>query len=139
MAVPIYTALSIVEYAILSVLVVLAPGAVWWNVAPHGTADQVYAGTLTRAYVAQHQDGGGELNARLHSAGWSGLVVVRCLAADDTTARVGLARVVPAMAVLASPAGYQLQTRFDRALAIPIQDQIATRAAQWRITIRRIP
>lgn len=143
---PIIDALELAEDAIRAALTALAPtGEAHWEGAPVGTVARLKAyahnpatpGALARCYVAQHQDDGGGRVRRLNADGWSGLVVIRVLAARDADARAGLALVVPALAALTSPAGYTLTARYDRRRVIPTTDGITTRAAQWRVTIHR--
>ena len=140
---PITTALEVAEAGILAALNALAPiGMADWDVAPVGTVGQLLqlpAATSyrSRVYVAQHQDGGGMQDNRLASAGWSGLVVVRCLSARADYAALGMALIVTALATLTAPAGYALHAQYDRPIAIPVVDTIATRAGQYRVTIRR--
>lgn len=146
---PIYAALALAQDAILAALAALAPvGAAWWDVAPAGeklvtrlrAAVSPLTGvtSLARAYVAQHQDGGGAPVRYVAAEGWAGLVVVRVLSATDAEARAGFALVAPAMAALGQPTGYELTARWDRPVSVPRDpDGIYTRAGQWAVRIER--
>lgn len=134
---PVVTAIDILEDAIVAALATLAPtGNAWWDAAPAGTVQELANG-LARVYVAQSQDAGGAQAPLLNSAGWAGLVVVRCLSRDKAVARFGATLAYAAIAGLASPTGYTITTRYDRQIPIPLADKIYTSAAQWAITIRR--
>jgi len=140
---PVTAALDIVETAVLSALNALTPAnAAFWNaeatdlyrrlVLPSGQP-----GALSSAWIAQHQDGGGQRDPRLNSQGWGGLVVVRCLSRTRATAYAGLQSAVTAMGSLAPATGYTLTASWDRPIAIPKADNIYTAAGQWRVYIRR--
>lgn len=134
---PVVTAVDILEDQIMAALAVLDPiGNAHWDVAPAGTVAALADG-LTRVYVAQSQDAGGAQARLLNSAGWAGLVLVRCMSRDKAVARFGAVLAYAAIATLASPAGYQITTKYDRQIPIPVADRIYTSAAQWAITIRR--
>lgn len=141
MTAPTTTALRLVETAVLAALNALAPaGSAWWGVAPTGTVARLSAATspLSRAYVAQHQDGGGQPLRHLHSDGWEGLVVVRVLSADDARAWAGFDLAVAAMDTLTGPSGYVVRAAWDRPIALPTVNAIVARAGQWRVTVRRV-
>ena len=153
MATPITTALDILEDAILVALRGVSPaGQGWqawdagvaaaWGVAPADTVRRLGLSEtdddyLPYALVAQHQDGGGRPDSRIHEAGWAGLIVIRSLSRDDARARAGLARAVTQAAALTSPTGYALSLVWDRPIAIPLADKVYARAGQWRARVRR--
>lgn len=148
MSTPVYTSHDLVQTAVLAALNALNPANnAHWDVAPAGTVARLAlvddlnpdAAPLTRVYVAQHQDGPGERSPRLRSAGWAGLVVVRCLSRTQSVAQAGYALAVTAMAALTSPTGYAIRARFDRQIPIPVTDRIYTSAGQWELFVRRVP
>lgn len=132
---------DIAEDVILPALRRLGPA--WWGVAPEGTAGDLLRPAsdplhLRRVFVAQHQDGGGQSAPHLRSAGWSGLVTVRCLSAEDADARDGRDRAHTAMLGMASPAGYGLRARL--AGWVPPgrdRDGIYVRGTVYEVTLRR--
>lgn len=141
MTAPVIAALELAEDAVQAVLAALSPaGNAAWGLAPVGTVGRLLATpALTRYYVAQHQDDGGQRDRYIHSDGWAGLVVVRVLSASDAAARAGFVLATAAMAALSSPAGYAIRARWSKPVAIPPDgDHIHTRASLWRVTIRRI-
>lgn len=142
---PVTAALEVVENAVLAALGALVPtGAAFWN----AEATSLYSRlalppptptALACAWIAQHQDNGGQRDPRVNSHGWRGLVVVRCLSRTQATARAGLQSAVPVMAALAPPTGYTLNATWDRPIAIPKSENIYTAAGQWIVTIRTRP
>ncbi|HYF54180.1 MAG TPA: hypothetical protein VEA41_07970 [Salinarimonas sp.] len=146
---PVTAALELAEDAITAALNALEPtGEAHWDGMPVGDVKRLQAygfnpaapGGLARCYVAQHQDGGGARVQQLNAESWSGLVLIRVQSCVDAQARAGLQLAVVAMQGLTSPAGYTLFARYERPRAIPYSpaDKIFTRAAQWRVTIRRV-
>lgn len=144
---PVVAALDVLEDAALAALAALSPaGSAWWWQYPPPTLARLASGQLARAYILQHQDGGGRPAPRLGSEGWEGLIVVRVLSAVDATARDGRDLAVAAMLALASPAGYHIQVAHDRPIAVAsvnhimtgTTQQVVTRASQLRATIRTL-
>lgn len=136
---------DVAEDVVLPALRLLGPA--WWGVAP---AEEQVTGRLTklasdprylrRYWVAQHQDGGGRLAPLIGSAGWRGLVTVRCLSADIPSARQGRDLAWAAMNALSAPTGYSIQVQWVGWLIIPRDpDGIQTRGFTADLTIRRVP
>lgn len=133
---PITAAIDILEDAVTQ-----ATGAAW-DVLPVGTVRRLGlpAGDpahLAAALVAHSQDAGGGLAAHVGSAGWAGLMTLRCYAPTLLRVRAGFAAAATAMDALASPSGYAINAHWQRPLTLPPQDGLLARAGIWRVTIRR--
>lgn len=152
MAAPVTTALAVVEDAVLSALRAIGategnptPTAAWWNAeVPQGTAARLAlpatdASYLSRFFVAQHQDGGGQEAPLLNSRGWRGLVAVRCHSRSKTTARAGLELAAVALQTLTPPTGLTLRAAWRRPLALPADGLVFTAAGLWELEARRVP
>jgi hypothetical protein len=133
--------LAIVEDAVLAALATAAPTIpAAWSVALPATQQALTLGTLTRAYVAQHQDGGGRPEPWLGAEGWTGLVVLRCLSGSRSEARAGLATAITALeAATSGTAKHTLRLRYVRPLALPTVHLIETAAGLFAATVRRVP
>lgn len=135
-------ALDIAEDVVLDALLTL--GAAWWGVAPVTTVGRLLLAPgdalyLRRFWVAQHQDGGGQFDPRLGSAGWQGIVTVRCHSATDRNARDGRDAAHAVMLALTAPAGYGLSVKPLPPVALPNPDDdgIYGRATRYQLTLRR--
>jgi hypothetical protein len=134
---PIATALHLVEDVILPVLAALSPaGNAAWGVAPLGTVGNLIAGSLTRSYVAQHQDNGGQQVATVNALGWEGEVVIKVLARTDAAARAGYVLVISGMAALTPPGGYVIDAEFLGEVPFLVdEDGIYQRVARYQIRL----
>ena len=109
-------ALDIAEDVILPALRLL--GAAWWGVAPVTEqvvgrlhADAADPTHLRRAFIAQIQAAGGPAPL-LNSAGWEGVITVKCLSADQALARAGRTAAHTKMLTLSAPTGYALSAKY---------------------------
>lgn len=149
-AAPIPLSLEVVEDALLAAVRDSLPVPPYglaevgsWGRAPADTARRLFldpledAEALRYAIVLQHQDGGGSPDYRLNSAGRQHLIVVKAMSADDEIAKEGHAVAMAALADVVSPAGHRIALTFDRRVVVPTLDDIATRASQWRVVVRR--
>lgn len=84
--------------------------------------------------VYQAQDGGGQDDSYLNSAGWSGLFTIRALAASPSAAEALLSS-VPAALVNLTVTGYGARTRFQRSLVLPPESGTHTAALVYEIEL----
>ncbi len=101
-------------------------GAAYWLQAPEGAA--------LPFLVYQAQDGGGQDDSYLNSAGWSGLYTIRALANSPSAAETLLAGVPAALAGL-TVSGYSARARFVRSLVLPPDNGTHTAALVYEIEV----
>ncbi len=139
------TAPDIAEDVVMAGLATLdAYGPRAWAALPpmtlSGLLDDPDADTyIRRAFVAQHQDTGGQPSPVIHSAGWRGLVTVKCLSATRAFALDGRDRLHTAMFALTPPTGYGVAVRYSRPCP-PLDEAngIYHRGAIYELTIRSV-
>lgn len=135
---PIVGALTLAEDAILQAL---APfGGAWWGVVPPDDARRLRlpatnGAALERGFVAQHQDGGGEMRRHFQSERWEGLVTIRVYAQSRGRACQGVVFAATALQALPQPEGYTVRARWIRPRDVPVTDPTLTaRAGVWMVT-----
>jgi hypothetical protein len=127
-------------YAALSAVVASVDGlpAVHWLQAPQGTADALLRGDLPGVLIMQSQSPL-TTDDYLGAAGIRATIVIRALARDDDAAQALLADAVAALAAgIAAPTGLAIQLDWQAEIVIPPRDGVATAAAQYRATLRRV-
>jgi hypothetical protein len=122
---PIYPAIAVLRKAIFEALDPLTAVGVYWVQATQGVA--------LPFVIYQSQDNGGQAQKSVGALGWSGLITVRALAANQSAAETLMLAVAPGMASL-SASGYQITTAYERPITIPPGDSWQC-GHIWRVTI----
>lgn len=135
-AVPLLDALPAVRTAMEGWYGPLVEGRAFWTQAP-------VAGTKRPLIVFQSQDGGGEPVPFIGAVGWSGLILVRCIA-DRAAGGLASAEALRRLVAAATPAGatltvdaatYAATFTLDRPVAVPPAADAWTAALRYRCAV----
>lgn len=126
---PIFSAITLVRFAVVGALDPLTTSGVYWTQAPS---------TATRPFIVLiSQDAGGRGEAHLNGLGWSGLITVKALADTLPAAEALLATVAPGMSAIVAPANYDMAVEYVRPVVIPPQDSVWQCGHVWMVSLER--
>ena len=126
---PILEALPALRGAIYRALTALTTRGVFWKQATQGYA--------LPFVIYQSPDGGGRAEKSVGDLDWSGLIMVRALADNQSAAEQLMTAVAGGMAALSAP-GYTITVTYGQPRDLPITPSGAWQAAhEWRISISR--
>lgn len=126
---PVFSAITLVRFAIVGALDPLTTAGVYWTQAP--------SSAVRPMVIIQSQDSGGRGEAHLNGLGWSGLITVKALADTLPAAEALLATVAPGMAAVVAPANYDMAVEYVRPIVIPPLDNVWQVGHVWRVSLER--